>query len=892
MTKTTCFLAVAALMIGGFPAAAQADPPSKDELDFFESKIRPLLIEHCYECHSHESGESEGELFLDSAAGMRKGGISGATFKPGSPDKSLLMRSVLYKDRSLQMPPDSKLPREAIESLKKWIQMGAPDPRTETAAAEGSQSVSPISRDPKTHWVFVTPQRPVPPARSLANSRDSIDDFAAKRAAEKGIADAGPANRAVLVRRLYFDLTGLPPNKQQIESFVNASRPDAYTRLVDELLATPEFAERFARHWMDVARYADTVGYALGGKERRIKGSDRFRDWAIRAFAADMPYDEMIMHQIAGDRLDPENKNGNLDAMGFLTIGRRFLNGYDTVDDRIDVITRGLLGMTVACARCHDHKFDPIPTSDYYSLVGVIESSKMHPDGPSPLMMIDKPKPHNSPVLRRGQPGNRGPIAPRQFLTSLRKPDEPVFKDGSGRLELARRISATDNPLAARVMVNRIWSHLIGKSLVDSPSDFGFRTKPPAVPEVLDALAADFASHWSIKRMVRRIVMTRVYQQSSRTTKEMADRDAENNLLTRANRRRRDFESLRDSMLLTADSLDQRIGGEPVEISLPQPVPRRSLYAMIDRQNLPAMFRTFDFASPDTHSPIRYFTTVPQQALFLMNDPQSTELARRTAQRVRREVGAIDNKLALEKMAPEKLADTLFAAVLGRVPTNQEREMAIKFLAKDASTDSVVTDPRSLWTYGTGTVDDHFKVQSFTPLPVFKDGKWIASAKKYPADGPLGYASLGKEDGHPGRSNDQSVIRRYVATADGVVRVLGMVGHRGDCGEGIKATIWAGSKRLFCETQKQNNRPYGPMSARVKKGEFVDIVASPEGTDNCDSFFWRIQIKLATHDGRIIESDSTKDFSGPFDPQSSQNLNRLAQLAQILLISNEFAFVD
>jgi hypothetical protein len=196
--------------------------------------------------------------------------------------------------------------------------------------------------------------------------------------------------------------------------------------------------------------------------------------------------------------------------MGFLTLGRKFLNPLDTIDDRIDVITRGLLGMTVACARCHDHKFDPIPTADYYALGGIIFSSEKPKDGASPLMMVDKANPTDSPILIRGQVGNRGPKAPRQFLTALRKPDEPPFRDGSGRRELVERIVASDNPLTARVMVNRIWGHLIGKPLVDTPSDFGFRTQPPAIPETLDNLAVEFSNHWSIKKIVRRIVLSRI----------------------------------------------------------------------------------------------------------------------------------------------------------------------------------------------------------------------------------------------------------------------------------------------------------------------------------------------------------------------------------------------
>jgi len=231
-------------------------------------------------------------------------------------------------------------------------------------------------------------------------------------------------------------------------------------------------------------------------------------------------------------------------------------------------------------------------------------------------MLADKQKPADHPILIRGQPGNNGPPAPRQFLTALREPNEPPFTDGSGRWELAQRIGSADNPLTARVMVNRIWGHLIGKPLVATPSDFGFRTEPPAVPEILDELAVEFAGHWSIKRIIRRIVLSRIYRQSAVASDQAVAVDPENRWLTRAVRKRRDFESLRDCTLSVAGSLDRSLGGVPVEIDQRQPNPRRTIYARIERQNLPAVFRTFDFASPDTHSPNRYFTTVPQQSCF------------------------------------------------------------------------------------------------------------------------------------------------------------------------------------------------------------------------------------------------------------------------------------
>ncbi|MFK8114590.1 MAG: DUF1549 and DUF1553 domain-containing protein, partial [Rubripirellula sp.] len=732
-----------------------------------------------------------------------------------------------------------------------------------------------------THWAFVPPKRRVPPKIPADVADDPIDSMAAMHAGERGI-DLNPiAPKETLIRRLYFDLNGTPPSQEQIARFVSTDSPDSYTRLVDSLLAAPEFGERFGRHWLDVARYADTVGYALAGRERRYEGSDRYRDWAIHAFASDMPYDEMIRHQLVGDRTDPKNENGNLDAMGFLTLGRKFLNPLDTLDDRIDVISRGLLGMTVSCARCHDHKFDPIPTSDYYSMGGIIFSSEKPKEPISPLMLVDKKNPVDSPILIRGQLGNRGPIAPRQFLTALRKPDEPRFTDGSGRWELAERITAADNPLTARVLVNRVWGHLIGKPLVNTPSDFGFRTEPPAIPELLDELAAEFGQHWSIKRLVRRIVLTRIYRQTGDANSDSINQDPENQFLARANSKRRDFESLRDSVLQVSDSLDRSLGGGPVEITLDTPSPRRTVYAMIDRQNLPALFRTFDFASPDAHSPQRYFTTVPQQALFMMNSRQMLVLAKRAAR-------SVESKQA---RGLHELAVAMFHQVLGRDPSASEQKAAVAFLDQPVEQVTAVIDPRSVWSYGVGKVDAKQKVLDFQPFTVFQDGRWQA-ASEFPAKPPLNYAYLSSENGHTPNGTDLAVVRRFTAPFDGQFRIQGQMGHRNKDGDGIRTSIWVAGRRLFLGTQKKNNRPYGPLQAPVKAGQTIDLVANAGESDSFDTFYWRASLQLTGDDGVVLETESTKHFSGPFDAATNQPLSRLAQLAQTLMMSNEFAFVD
>ena len=642
------------------------------DVDFFESKVRPLLIEHCYECHSAQSGESNGNLRLDTSVASRRGGDRGPAVVPNDVDASLLIRAVSYADADMEMPPAGKIADDQIDVLKHWIASGAADPRDESPGDSPAKAL-PLDRDPQSHWAFIPPNFAPPIASPSPDANDLIDAAFTAAAATKGVVPSPTADRATLLRRLFFDLSGLVPSEAEVVGFANDPHPLAYQHRVDRLLAAPEFGERWARHWMDIARYADTVGYDFGAIDRRLVGSERFRDWCIASFGSDMPYDEMIRHQLSGDSTDPDNSHGNLDAMGYLTVGRKFIGNRDLIDDRIDVISRGLLGLTVACARCHDHKFDPIAAKDYYSLAGILLSSESVAGGASPLMLKDVAEPHDYPVLVRGQEGNDGENAPRQFLTALRKADEPRFTQGSGRVELAERIVASDNPLTYRVMVNRLWIQLTGVPLVDTPSDLGFRTPPPAVPEVLDDLAAEFATHKSIQKIIRRIVLSTSYQRSASAVADSLAMDPENRYAMRGQRRRKDFESLRDSMLVVSDTIQQTRGGAPIDITTLPPIPRRTVYAFIDRQFLPGVYRTFDVASPDIHSPGRYYTTVPQQGLFLLNNPFVITIASRVAEQVAQSLGATN----VDETAT---ADAMFVRVLGRHPTPDELQGASAFL--------------------------------------------------------------------------------------------------------------------------------------------------------------------------------------------------------------------
>ncbi len=521
------------------------------------------------------------------------------------------------------------------------------------------------------HIGLFKPPSPPRPSRNRADASAVLDALIAARQAAANLQRGQQADRLTLLRRLSFDLVGLPPTFAEAHEFIDDERPDAYQRLVDRLLASPRFGERWARLWMDVSRYSDTKGYVFT-EDRAYPNAYRYREWLIAAFNRDLPFDVFLKAQLAADRMQDQLTEDDLWAMGYLTLGRLFLrNRHDIIDDRIDVVTRGMMGLTVTCARCHDHKYDPIPAHDYYALYGIFDSSQ-DPEDKTALWLVDSERPHDSPILVRGSPGNRGPIAPRRFLTALAGEEGPRFDDGSGRLQLAEAIASRDNPLTARVWVNRVWGGLFGQFLVGTPSDFGLRCDPPAIPEALDYLALRFMDDgWSHKSLVRTLVLSETYKQSSETRSQPLAVDPENQLLWRQQRKRLQFEQLRDALLLASGELDAgKIGGASVNIVADPPAMRRSLYAHIDRQNLPGLFRTFDFASPDTHAPRRYATTVPQQALFLMNNPFALQAARALADRAKQSAdGEVSATVQLYRLA------------LARDPDEQELRWAREFLA-------------------------------------------------------------------------------------------------------------------------------------------------------------------------------------------------------------------
>jgi hypothetical protein len=564
-----------------------------------------------------------------------------------------------------------------------------------------------------------------------------VDAFILARLEAKGLKPAPPADRRTLVRRVTFDLTGLPPTAQEVAAFEADASPDAFAKVVDRLLASPAYGERWGRHWLDVARYADTKGYVFT-EERRFPYAYTYRNYVIRAFNEDLPYDRFILEQLAADRMPHGEDSRPLAAMGFLTLGRRFLNNvHDIIDDRIDVVSRGLLGLTVACARCHDHKYDPIPQKDYYSLYGVFASSvepkelplvggpdrtpaydafekELHQrqeavakyqeehkaelaarnrkfrDGlralqkkvdelnatspaapPRAMVLEDRARPVTPHVFLRGNPNNPGTKVPRQFIQILAGASRRPFQDGSGRLELARAIASKENPLTARVLVNRVWQHHFGAGLVRTPGDFGLRSEPPTHPELLDYLAWRFMEDgWSIKKLHRLILLSRVYQQQNVADPETVRVDPENRLLGAMNRRRLEFEALRDALLAVSGKLDRTRGGRAVDLFTAPFTGRRTVYGFIDRQNLPGVLRTFDFASPDSTTARRYQTTVPQQALFLLNSPFVMEQSRLLVART--EVAGCPE--------PEARIQQLYRLVYARAAAPEEVALGLRFL--------------------------------------------------------------------------------------------------------------------------------------------------------------------------------------------------------------------
>ncbi len=804
---------------GNQPVGAQpgkggsfADRPTAEQLTFFEKKIRPVLVEHCYKCHSTEAEKIKGEFLLDTRAGIRTGGTTGPAIVPGNPDRSVLIQGLRHKNPDTAMPPKGKLPDQVIADFEAWVKMGAPDPRDGAAAATGNKYVVDIEKG-RSFWAFVPPARPKVPEVSQAQFaiHNTIDNFIVAGWNRAGLTPVGDADRRTLIRRVTLDLTGLPPSPQAVEAFLADPAPNAFEKVVDQLLASPQFGERWGRHWLDVARYAESSGKTVNVS---YPHAWRYRDYVIAAFNADKPYDQFIREQVAGDLMNGGNakiRAERIVATGFLAIGPKLLNERNTTqfeldiaDEQLDVTTQAFLGITAACARCHDHKFDPISQRDYYALAGIFRSTEtcygtirqLQSQRPSPTISLpatsgvpagtrdqltatertriekqikdintaaaeatepirrlftsaqvaqlqsrldafdaegkpkllamgvrDKPAGRgpgggqfgpggfgpkggfgarggfggsptiaDSPIYARGEPDKpSAQRVPRGTLEVLAKKPLTIRGNTSGRLELANWIASETNPLTARVMVNRVWLHLFGRGLVPTPDNFGAAGMPPTHPELLDYLACTFmADQWSVKKLIKHVVMSHAYQLDSRFDAKNHERDPENAAIWRMSPRRLDAESLRDSMLAVSGQLTippptgsvvaqvgegpvtrPRLGGQQIMGAINDSRnTQRSVYLPIIRDNLPEALALFDAPDPSLIAADRPTTTVPSQGLFLMNNPFVIRAADMAA-----------SKLAKETTTDTERIRAAYLSFYSRPPNEQELATAQKFLA-------------------------------------------------------------------------------------------------------------------------------------------------------------------------------------------------------------------
>jgi hypothetical protein len=617
--------------------SALANPPP-EQVDLFEKHIRPILVKHCYKCHSADAKKIRSGLLLDSRDGIRKGGERGPAVVPNDPAASLLLKALRHE--GLQMPPGAKLPDTVIADFATWIKQGAVDPRDGSGSLQRRLDIEAA----KQFWAFRPPHRhPAPPVRNHEWPRQQIDYFLLARLEQAGLGPSPAADRRTWIRRVSFDLDGLPPSPDDVEAGVQDPTPNAAEKVVEGLLASPHYGEHWARMWLDVARYAEDQAHIVGNDQSLCYPNAGFyRDWVIEALNSDMPYDRFLQLQLAADLIEPCDP-ANRPALGFLGLGPKYYSRgslavmADEWEDRVDVVGRGLLGLTVVCARCHDHKYDPIPTEDYYALAGVFASTRMFnmpldakrekkPDGEAKqpkdaLHIVCEGKPTDLTVFVRGDVTVKGSAVSRRFLRVLCSGEPPPFQQGSGRLELARAVGNEKNPLTARVIVNRVWGQLFGHPLVGTPSNFGALGERPSHPELLDDLAVRFMeAGWSLKWLHREIVLSAAYLQSSRGNVDPTKVDPANRLLGRMNRRRLGVEAWRDAILAATGRLRGPVGGPSIDPTAPDQN-RRTVYSQVSRLSLNPMLALFDFPDPNIHADHRVETTTPLQKLFVMNSP-------------------------------------------------------------------------------------------------------------------------------------------------------------------------------------------------------------------------------------------------------------------------------
>jgi len=922
MMKIT-FVSSACLLAIGCVNTLRAGELDVGKIEFFEAKVRPLLISHCYECHSQEAanaGKLKGALRLDTRSGVEEGGESGAVIRPGSPEESPLIKSVRYTDENLRMPPKERLSAEQVAILETWVAMGAPDPRDRTASTRVTGKPGVDFDAGRQQWAFQPPSKRVMP--HVDDSRwpkKPLDFFVLAALDQRILSPVRTATRHELIRRATFDLIGLPPTPEECAAFESDTEPGAYETVIDRLLQSPHYGERWGRYWLDVARYADDQGNSF---LTPTPAAYLYRDWVVKALNEDLPYTEFVRLQIAGDQVPDLATDyvARLAGLGFQSLGPQFRKGAageakakaDELEDRVDTLSRGIMGLTISCARCHDHKFDPIPTRDYYSLAAayngaewpermlaappiveahknwreqveqqkstlkkwkddhgrqlgrqalekvdayvlaswkmlVLRSQKLPLDevafarqegleiyflnrwikvleesGPEPILqslrevatqakesatvitsdtmrqqseglqssvltaldglrateqpladssqkppplppdqerlltvlwkgdkapffvaendlvglltelekqqLAERQAPYESliktpppagplmpsilgggqamRVFVRGNPENLGEPAPPGFPRIFRQPPDATDGKTFSRLDLANAIIDPQNPLTARVFVNRVWHYHFGRGIVSTLSNFGKLGSPPTHPDLLDHLAVQFMeAGWSIKWLHREIMLSATYQLSSAQQSDNMARDPDNEYFWRMTPRRLDIEACRDALLSVAGRLDPQVGGPSIDQTTPglkevegfeffsrlngfeadNPAGRRrTLYTIISRYAPNATLTLFDFPEPNVTSDQRHLTTVPQQQLFVLNSPFMLEMSRQFARRL--DMAASNDRDRLELG---------WQLAYGRPPTEQEIAVAIEFL--QTPVEPVAADHLSRW---------------------------------------------------------------------------------------------------------------------------------------------------------------------------------------------------
>ncbi|MFQ5731290.1 MAG: PSD1 and planctomycete cytochrome C domain-containing protein [Planctomycetaceae bacterium] len=787
--------------------ASKGTVAARKAVAFFESRIRPVLVKQCYDCHSVQADAAEGGLRVDSRKAIRAGGQRGPAVVPGNPKASWLLKAVRHSDPKLKMPPKKqRLPDTVIADLTAWIKMGAPDPREEKTGKAKPGNEKPGFFTKPGFWAYRPPKNPVaPPVVNRAWPERTLDNFILAKLETKGLSPSPDAKRQVLLRRLHFDLVGLPPSPAAVDRFrrriQSKGLPAALAAETDELLASPRFGEKWGRHWLDVARFGESSG---GEANISFPYAWRYRDYVIDAVNADMPFNRFLVEQIAGDLLPYKSKAERarlLIATGFLAVGPKNLGQSDprqfradVIDEQIDAVSRAVMASSVACARCHDHKFDPFSMQDYYALAGVFASTKTYfgtavspanrvagdplplprnagqkifhrsipaervarlkaelaamqkekkekqaavykairegkdPGGiftirdalrifwrsgaiegqlekvdesgramPLAMGVLDRQKVGDAPLLERGDVSRPAKPVPRRFPEVIRlSGDYRMTGDRSGRLQLARWLTHPGHPLTGRVFVNRVWHHLFGSGLVRTVDNFGSTGERPSHPRLLDHLATRFVNDgWSLKTLIREIVLSRTYRQASTFNRRSFRRDPENRLLWRVAKHRLEAEAIRDAMLEVSGELDANrpeaslvgrvIGDRPISlIGLDKRVPadldgsvHRSVYLPVIRDRLPDALDLFDFAEPSLVTGRREMTNVPVQALYLMNSPFVQKRAAAFARRLQREAGTDEQRVR-----------RAFLLCFSRSPDAEETKRSLAFLKRRPTGDA------------------------------------------------------------------------------------------------------------------------------------------------------------------------------------------------------------